>query len=495
MDPLSVIASIAGVSTAGISLARAIYDAILSMRDAPKEASSIARGLSDLSSTLRELRRVLNDGRDIYRRRLIRRVASAVRRISQIQHEIENLLVLDGPGSLGRLKWIFRKSKTMALLYAIESHKTGISLVLHTMMLAVQLKQLSNKNKAPRMTNVKDDNNDDSKDVTLARQQAETTVQASFHLLQEFAADNVPPDVQNSHHMNNDGEHGDNTSSRQLQVWPKAAHDDATWLYDLVFSAAVDAERDSTETIAGKTSESDDEVGVTEQRSSLVSTQGSSTSQAVISRLGFPLGFPRDFPRDFPLKQLQVLANGPPASSAVVNELLSEWTNLTEDEIAGTVRVAEESKKPNHGPGSADSTNEDVQMISFKCAVGRRYILPSHMTLTWADMQKLIKNMYKQVDILEPHVFAGNYDLVDSKGNIILPEVWEYAIKGTKAISMHMWPIDRGGPTQPPPLPKGQSPKISGDAPNALGSGKAGVKPPNARKKGMAAMEYIAGAI
>lgn len=143
MDPLSVIASIAGVSTAGISLSRAIYDAILSMRDAPREASSIARGLSDLSSTLRELRRVLNDGRDIYRQRLIRRVASAVRQIGQTQHEIQNLLLLNGPGGLGRLKWIFRKSKTMALLYAIESQKTGISMILHTMMLAVQLKQVS----------------------------------------------------------------------------------------------------------------------------------------------------------------------------------------------------------------------------------------------------------------------------------------------------------------------------------------------------------------
>lgn len=141
MDPLSIIASIAGVSTAGISLSRAIYDAISSVRNAPKEVSGIARGLSDLSITLRELQRVLNKGKDVYRRKLIRRVASAVKRMGRVQREIKELL--DGTGSLPQLKWIFRKSKTMELLYAIESHKTGISLILQTMMLAIQLKQIS----------------------------------------------------------------------------------------------------------------------------------------------------------------------------------------------------------------------------------------------------------------------------------------------------------------------------------------------------------------
>lgn len=141
MDPLSVIASIAGISTAGVALSRAIYDAISSIRNAPKEVSSIAKGLCDLSVVLGELRRVLKDGQDVYRRKLIRRVASAMRRVGRVQSEIRELL--DSTGTLAKLKWAFRKSRAKELLYAIESYKTGISIILQTMVLAVQLKQLS----------------------------------------------------------------------------------------------------------------------------------------------------------------------------------------------------------------------------------------------------------------------------------------------------------------------------------------------------------------
>lgn len=176
----------------------------------------------------------------------------------------------------------------------------------------------------------------------------------------------------NAGDINHEDERVDNTSSAQVQVWDKAARDDATWLYDLVFSTAVDAERHLTQSVADQTSESDDGVGATKQRLSSVSAQDGSASRVVISRL------------DFPLKQLQALANGSPASSFVVNELLSKWTTLTEDEIEGTVEVAKKLKKPNHSPGSADSRNEDVQMISFTCAMGRKYEFPFHLIHTWA---------------------------------------------------------------------------------------------------------------
>jgi hypothetical protein len=42
MDPLSPTASIAGVTTAGVALSKAIYELTSSIRGAPKEVSDIA---------------------------------------------------------------------------------------------------------------------------------------------------------------------------------------------------------------------------------------------------------------------------------------------------------------------------------------------------------------------------------------------------------------------------------------------------------------------
>lgn len=141
MDPLSIIAGIAGISQAGTSLSRAIYDVISSARGAPKEMHDIARGVSDLSIVLQELRRVLKEGREIYSRRLLRRVRSAGGRIGKIHTQIERLLDT-GRGGIARLKWPFRKPKVTQLLYQIESCKSGINIILHIIVLAFQLKQL-----------------------------------------------------------------------------------------------------------------------------------------------------------------------------------------------------------------------------------------------------------------------------------------------------------------------------------------------------------------
>jgi hypothetical protein len=121
MDPPSLLASIAGVSTAGVSLSKAIYDLISSLRGVPEELSNITRNISDLSLILAGLCRVLRDGRKLYRRKLLRRVSSAIGRIDKIQETIHDLI--SKVGRLFRLKWLFTRSKAMQLLYQIESQK------------------------------------------------------------------------------------------------------------------------------------------------------------------------------------------------------------------------------------------------------------------------------------------------------------------------------------------------------------------------------------
>jgi hypothetical protein len=90
---------------------------------------------------LSELRRALKEGRKLYRRKLLRRVSSAIRRIDQIHAQIHDMI--SGVTGVASLKWLFRRSKTTHLLYQIESHKNGINMILHIMTLAVQTKTLA----------------------------------------------------------------------------------------------------------------------------------------------------------------------------------------------------------------------------------------------------------------------------------------------------------------------------------------------------------------
>lgn len=140
MDPLSLLAGIAGVATAGIQISKAIYDLVSSISGTPKEISDIAREVSDLSIVLSELRRALKEGRNLYRRKLLRRVSSAIRRIGQIHAQIREMIA--GVEGFASLRWLFRRSKATQLLYQIESHKNGINMILHIMTLAVQTRMM-----------------------------------------------------------------------------------------------------------------------------------------------------------------------------------------------------------------------------------------------------------------------------------------------------------------------------------------------------------------
>ncbi|KAH8683993.1 hypothetical protein BGZ61DRAFT_455491 [Ilyonectria robusta] len=81
MDPVSIIASIAGIATAGTALSKAIYQFISSTRGASREMGQIAHTIVDLSIILRELRRVLRDGAELCNCKFLRRIKSVARRI------------------------------------------------------------------------------------------------------------------------------------------------------------------------------------------------------------------------------------------------------------------------------------------------------------------------------------------------------------------------------------------------------------------------------
>jgi hypothetical protein len=133
MDPLSIIASIAGIATAGTSLSKAIYHFISSTRGASREMVEIARNISDLSCILSELRHVLQESADLCSRKLLRRIKSAMRRLSAI-HDIYALM--DSSKGFQTFRWSLKRSEVQYKLTLIESHKTAIHLMLNVIILA-----------------------------------------------------------------------------------------------------------------------------------------------------------------------------------------------------------------------------------------------------------------------------------------------------------------------------------------------------------------------
>ena len=146
MDPISVVgllASIAGVATAGVAISKALYVAF-SSGSIPKDLSDIARGITDLSRILRELSRTLQEGQKLYRRKLLRCIAPSVRRIKKLQGVILKLIEGGGAGVLSRLRWLLsRRTQVESLLYEIESYKTSINTILAIMTLSAAMREPS----------------------------------------------------------------------------------------------------------------------------------------------------------------------------------------------------------------------------------------------------------------------------------------------------------------------------------------------------------------
>ncbi|KAH8888070.1 hypothetical protein GQ53DRAFT_843805 [Thozetella sp. PMI_491] len=183
MDPLSLMASVAGVAQAGISLSSALFDLISALRSAPQDMAEMARGVSDLSLVLDHLTSVLGEGRQIYRRKLLGALESAIQRIDGVHDEIWKL-VDAGTGNMARVRWVFRRSKTAKLLFKIEAHKSTLQIMTTTLLLAVEQRKYQSDNKgSERMTEAEKPQRSTRRRL---RRRAETLVQSAHQTMREF---------------------------------------------------------------------------------------------------------------------------------------------------------------------------------------------------------------------------------------------------------------------------------------------------------------------
>ncbi|KAI8653162.1 Helo-like-N domain-containing protein [Fusarium keratoplasticum] len=345
MDPLSIIAGVAGIATAGVSLVEVLFDTIDSYQNAPKDIVSIARGVQDLSIILDQLKQVLIDGRNMHTRWLLKSVASAIRQIEYVHAEVWELIPRGGSG-FERVKWTFRKGKVRDLLNKIETQKSTVQLVCTTLLLAIQQKKVTKHSRR------RPGNDSEKYARSRLRRQAENLVKTAHESLLNLTQSSDQEAIEGS---------STDTSQSQRQQEPqtplidgspttptirvsgpeqdfpddnedlssqKTPDETALWVYDMVFSPT--AERKAHEGDAGPRPDGSNAL-------ILRNSQGTDI----------------------------VLASKRPMAAEVVDDLLYDWTHLSWHDIketSETVRV-ERPEQPRSQDGRRAVIEEPPRSI------------------------------------------------------------------------------------------------------------------------------------
>ncbi|KAF4954322.1 hypothetical protein FGADI_5345 [Fusarium gaditjirri] len=350
MDPLSIIASIAGIATAGTSLSKAIYHFISTTRGASREMVEIARNISDLSCILSELRRVLQDSADLCSHKLLRRIKSATHRISAIHDDIH--AIMESSKGFQTFRWSLKRSEVQYKLTQIESHKTAIHLMLNVLILAVTTRK-EVQSQVTQTTSVSEGKGKESEsEVPLLRQQSENLAYAASHCLVDLSENQDFEISRSSSQPKTDSGSENDDASGQVQVRGYGSSDGTgRWLLELVFE-------NYSRTAQGSETH-DQDIGI---------EPGVPASDRTALVVRTPA-------------ELQIAIYEPGAGQLLIDTLLADWTCLSKEEIAGTFARKLETEEVR--PISPVPTQKDVAGIRFKDAVGRKFTFPYYLVQKW----------------------------------------------------------------------------------------------------------------
>ncbi|KAK3312935.1 hypothetical protein B0H66DRAFT_644071 [Apodospora peruviana] len=294
---------LSAVLPAGVSLVTVIFETLDTYKNAPREISTIARGVQDTSLVLDQLAEVLSEGREIQTKLLRNSVLSTVREIDKVHEEVWDLIER-GESGFGRVKWTFRNKRMRDLTARIEARKSTLQLVCTTLLLALQQRSVA-KSQEPTV-------------ALLARRrlrrQAKNLVNAAHQSLLDltvycrlrFASEPTTSDDRSGQSENrSDGEEEEN-SERVLATRqdPDAA---ALFLYNMVFSRTAGRNKNEGSTVPNN-----------------------SNALVIRSSRGTDI----------------VLAQRPFAAQ-VVQDLLHDWTELSDREIEDVTEMDSQSE-PRH---------------------------------------------------------------------------------------------------------------------------------------------------
>ncbi|KAH7192927.1 uncharacterized protein B0J16DRAFT_411571 [Fusarium flagelliforme] len=167
MDPLSIIAGVAGIATAGTQISRTLFHLIRAARNAPQEIERIASEMLCLTDTLEHLHDILKTGQSYTRPSYLDAISHVIKNIQATQDEISNMVA--DTTILAKLRWV---KKAAGFLSDIEKHKVTLTLQISILSTAILVKS----NTEPSSSNERNDNR--------FRLQAESLVEAGQSSLQ-----------------------------------------------------------------------------------------------------------------------------------------------------------------------------------------------------------------------------------------------------------------------------------------------------------------------
>lgn len=138
MDPLSIIASIAGIATAGAQLSSTLFRVYKTVRHAPREIQSVAIEMAGLSVTLEHLHDIFKTGQLYTKPSFLDAVRHVVKNIEATQKEIFSMV--NENTIIARLKWL------KAAKYLSEIDKQKVTLTLQITILSAAILVKSSKN-------------------------------------------------------------------------------------------------------------------------------------------------------------------------------------------------------------------------------------------------------------------------------------------------------------------------------------------------------------
>ncbi|KAF4470436.1 hypothetical protein FALBO_2666 [Fusarium albosuccineum] len=171
MDPLSVLASVAGIATAGAALANTLFRLIKTVRHAPREIRAIAIEMSSLTATLEHLHDILTNGASYTKPSFLQGVQHVVKMIRSTQDDISSMI--SDQTIFARGRWM----KAAGLLSDIQKHKVTLTLQTSILSAAILVKTTTARHSATR-----------EKQENRFRLQAETLVQAGQASLESDTA-------------------------------------------------------------------------------------------------------------------------------------------------------------------------------------------------------------------------------------------------------------------------------------------------------------------
>ncbi|KAF6522645.1 hypothetical protein HZS61_014173 [Fusarium oxysporum f. sp. conglutinans] len=139
MDPLSIIASIAGIASAGAQLSNTLFKLYNTVKNAPKEIQSVAIEMSGLTATLEHLRDIIRTGQSYAKPQFCDAVRHVVENIQLTQQEISKMV--GDEGILRRVKWL----KAARLLSDVDKHKVTLTLQIAILSAAVLVKSTNGR--------------------------------------------------------------------------------------------------------------------------------------------------------------------------------------------------------------------------------------------------------------------------------------------------------------------------------------------------------------